>query len=210
MPRKRHRIVGIVMLLPFLAWAATAVFFLVRPAYEQAYEPLSVRSYPLLTVPAIASTTADWQETRYLRTILGEHLLVRTAEGWQHLHADTQQAFTFPDEEALRRLLTDAFQHNPLRYGELLHIEGNQATTSTGVDVQLYWDTLSISQQGRDTRLINQIYDIHYLRWTGIAWFDRVFGLLGLALLIYMTYSGARMAFARPTLSRRRTAAKAV
>jgi hypothetical protein len=34
--RQLHRLTGIILLLPFVAWASTAVFFLVRPAYEQA------------------------------------------------------------------------------------------------------------------------------------------------------------------------------
>jgi len=45
--RKLHKITGLILLLPFIAWSATAVFFLIRPAYEQAYERLAVREYPL-------------------------------------------------------------------------------------------------------------------------------------------------------------------
>jgi len=198
MRRKLHRTAGIIMLLPFIAWAATAVFFLVRPAYEQAYERLMIRHYPIETIPAITPSGDDWQETRYLRTALGDHLLVRTSAGWQHLHPDTHQVFEFPDPASLSTLLKDAFSNNPTRYGELTEVNGNQATTSTGVNIRVDWNSMHISQEGRDTRWINQVYDIHYLRWTGIRWFDQIFGLFGLFLLMFMTYSGARMAFGSP------------
>jgi hypothetical protein len=192
--RQLHRLTGIILLLPFVAWASTAVFFLVRPAYEQAYEQLRVNQLPITDIIMMVPDE-NWQEMRFFRTVLGDHLIVRENGGWQHLDGYTLDPWPQPGADDLRVLLQDAFTANPSRYGRVLSIENNTAKTDTGVDISINWDSLSFIQTGRDTRWINKVYDIHYLRWTGYRPFDRVLGLFGLFLLMYMTFSGARMAF---------------
>lgn len=194
--RKIHRLTGVLLLLPFIAWSTTAVFFLVRPAYEQAYEQLLVRQLPM-TEPVALHAAPEWQEMRVFRTVLGDHLLVREDGRWQHLNALTMEPWGLPDDAALTRLLEDAFVANKARYGRVTNLQNNMAVTNTGVRITINWDTLSLSQSGLDTEVINKIYDIHYLRWTGYRPFDDVFGVFGLMLLMYMTFSGARMAFGR-------------
>lgn len=195
-PHRKHRIVGITLLLPFVAWALTGIFFLVRPGYQQAYEQIPVRRYELA---ASLPTAIDpqWQELRYFRSILGDHLLAHTDGQWQHLNAVTGEPWPLPETEELRRFLEDAIGFNPERYGTIVHVERNQAQTDTGVAIEVHWDSAAIRQTGRDTRWIDRIYSLHYLQWTGIYLIDRVFGVGMLFLLIYMTISGARMAFAR-------------
>ena len=190
--RRRHRLVGLVLFLPFIAWSCTAVFFLVRPRYEQAYERLEVKQYPL-TESFAETPDPSWLELRTFRTVLGNHLLVRQGDRWQHLNLDSRQPWQRPDDSTLTRLLEDAFTANAQRYGSVRSIAGDSITTSTGVNIDMDWQTLSFQQQGRDTRWINRIYSIHYLQWTGIGWIDQTVGLSGLVLLIYMTYSGARL-----------------
>lgn len=193
---RQHRLIGIVLLLPFIAWSLTGVFFLVRPGFAEAYERVPVRQYSLPSAIPVP-LQPDWREVRYLRSVLGDHLVVQTDSGWQHLHAETGQAWPLPNEEDLARLLEDAFSSNPDRYGTVVAVNGSQARTDTGVNVEINWNTLAISQNGRDTRWIDRIYSIHYLEWTGLYWTDRILGLGGLTLLIYMTYTGALMTFAR-------------
>ncbi|MDY6983572.1 MAG: hypothetical protein SV422_10830, partial [Pseudomonadota bacterium] len=82
--REQHKLLGIVLLLPFIAWSATGLFFLVRPAYDQAYEQLAVKQYPL-EQPLTVVPQPDWREVRWLRSILGTHLLVRRDAGWVQL-----------------------------------------------------------------------------------------------------------------------------
>lgn len=193
---RRHRWTGILLLLPFLAWSLSGMVFLLQPGYEQAYEQLPLRLYGLAG-PLMIDTQPEWREVRYIRSTLGEHLLVRTPDGWQHLRADTGETWPLPGAEEIERLLEDAFSYNPQRYGNVVEVDDGRAMTDTGVELALNWSTLGISQRGRDSRLIDRIYSIHYLQWTGIALLDRVLGLAGLALLIYLTWSGARMAFPR-------------
>lgn len=195
-PRKIHRLVGITLLLPFVAWSTTAIFFLVRPAYNDAYEQLQVRQLPMQNIIQFVPDP-DWQEARFSRTVLGEHLLVRDSQGWQHLDAFALDPRPGPTGEELRLLVNDAISHNPERYGQVESMSGMDVVTDTGVDITVNWESLTMTQRGPDTRWIDLVYDIHYLRWTGFEVFDRIFGLFGLFLLMYMTYSGARMALGR-------------
>ena len=187
-PRTRsfHKVLGMIMLLPFIAWSASAAFFLVRPGYDEAYGRPTVQQYPAqrgYTIPV----NENWLETKYFNTVLGEHLIVRQLDGWRHLHADSLQEWVLPSPAQVSLLLEEAIAANSRRYGELISVEGNQATTDTGVELSLDWTTLSISQSGRDSRWIDRIYSIHYLQWTGIELIDNFLGLAGLFLLMTIT-----------------------
>jgi len=136
-----------------------------------------------------------WEQVRLFRSVLGRHLIVRENGQWRHLNADTLEPLPYPDQAALTRLLQDAFTMNPQRYGRVTAIDGATAVTDTGVEIAIDWDTLSFDQEGRDSRAIAKVYDIHYLEWTGYYYVDKVLGLSGLFLLIYMTWTGMQMSF---------------
>lgn len=191
--RRLHRLLGLVLLLPFVAWATTAIFFLVRPGYADAYAALDLATSNLPATIEVSSEP-EWREFRYASSPLGEHLLVRTRNGWQHLDGRTGAPFPPPGEADLRHLLETAIAANPDRYGQLTSIDGLSAQTSTDVEITVHWNNLTASQMGRDTRWINKVYDIHYLRWTGHAGFDQVFGVAGLILLLVLTWTGATLA----------------
>jgi len=200
---RRHYCTGIILLLPFLAWSMTGIFFLVRPGYEEAYERVPVRQYSLpqsLPVPI----QPHWKEVRYFRSVLGEHMIVRDQSGWHHLHAETGEVWPLPSGDELKTLLEDAFVFNPDRYGNVVSVDDNLVRTDTGVELSVNWPTLGISQNGRDSRWIDRIYSIHYLEWTGYYITDRILGLGGLALLIYMTYTGALMVIGKQSLRSRK------
>jgi uncharacterized iron-regulated membrane protein len=196
MIRRLHRIIGLVMLLPFVAWAATGLVFFTKPGYGAAYDPLAVRTYPLGD-PIAVTPDPSWREMRYARTILGVHLIVRTAEGWSQLDPATRQPLGEPAPADVRRLIADAFAVNPARYGQIASLDGRVATTDTGAVVTLDWNRLSLQQRGRDTDRIDRLYKIHYLQWTGEKTADRILGLTGLVLLLVLTGLGAKLAFRR-------------
>ena len=198
---QQHRWIGIVLLLPFIAWSLSAVFFLIRPGFSEAYEAIPIFQYDLPESIAL-EIDPDWREVRHFRSVLGHHLIVRGDDGWQHLEFESREPWPLPEAAVLQVLLEDAFQFNPARYGSISSVEGSRAFTDTGVVIDVSWPTLRISQSGRDTRWIDRIYSIHYLQWTGFWLSDRILGLGGLALLIYMTWTGYRMAF-RPQGVRR-------
>jgi hypothetical protein len=193
--RTLHRVVGLVMLLPFLGWAVTGAIFFIKPGYAGAYESLAVRTYPLDTSLAVDGN-ALWREARFVRTVLGDHLLVRKGRGdWQNLNPRTLDQRPAPTESQLRELVTDALSANPERYGHIVSVTGGVANTDTGVRVTLNWYRLTLSQRGVDTDRLDALYRIHYLQWTGIAAIDKVVGAVGLILILVLSGLGVRLFF---------------
>lgn len=184
--RALHRVLGIILLLPFFGWALTGLVFFIKPGYEGAYEVLSPKTYPLDGAVTINPDPA-WLEFRYLKTVLGEHLLVRTEAGWSHLNPSDGRPRDKPTEDEVRTLLKDAFSANPRRYGNVSRVSGDTASTDTGVEVAVDWKRLSLQQRGTDTDRIDLLYKVHYLQWTGVTVIDRVVGIVGIALVLVLT-----------------------
>jgi hypothetical protein len=181
------------MLLPFAGWAVTGIVFFTKPGYGAAYDALAVKTYPLER-PISVQPDPAWREVRYLRTILGPHLIVRTAGGWAQLNPTTLQPAPAPPDGDIRRIIADAFTANPDRYGHIVSLDGGVATTDTGAIITFDWKRLGLQQRGRDTDRIDLLYQVHYLQWTGQKTIDKMLGLAGLTLLIALTALGARLA----------------
>jgi uncharacterized iron-regulated membrane protein len=196
MVRKLHRVIGLVMLLPLVAWAATGAVFFTKPGYGAAYDALTIRTYPL-DGPITVRPDPAWREVRHLRTILGLHLLARTDKGGVHLDPITLQPAARPRDEDVKRLIADAFAVNPSRYGQIVSLDGETATTDTGAVITFDWNRLALQQRGRDTDRIDRLYKIHYLQWTGEKTVDKFLGLAGLVQLVALGGLGARLAFRR-------------
>lgn len=192
--RKWHRVLGLVMLLPLFGWAITGLVFFLKPGYEGAYELLQLKTYPL-EQPLTVTPQPTWLEFRSLKTILGYHLLVRNAQGWQQLDPVTLAVRAKPSEAEMGTLIQDAFTANPSRYGRIATINGATITTNTNVKVTLDWNRMSVQQRGPDTERIDGLYKVHYLQWTGIKWLDKLVGLVGLALLVGLSGLGVMLAF---------------
>lgn len=191
--RTLHKVIGLALLLPFMGWIITALIFYVKPGYAGAYESLRFKTYPLEGQFSMAADSA-WREFRYLKTVLGDHLLVRTSEGWKQLDPVTLLPRANPADVEIRMLLTDAFSSNPQRYGHVTTISNDSIATSTNILVLFDWNELSLYQRGPDTDRIDLLYRIHYLQWTGINTIDKILGPLGLALLLTLSILGVRLA----------------
>jgi hypothetical protein len=192
--RPLHRAIGVVLLLPFFGWAITGMVFFIKPGYSGAYESLSPKTYAMDKALSVMPDP-NWREFRYFRTVLGDHLIVRTDSGWLQLNPPDLRRRAIPAEAELRLLLKDAFSADPQRYGNISTIAGNTATTDTGVKVSIDWNSMSLQQRGPDTDRIDLLYKIHYLEWTGVKIVDRVLGLTGLILVMVLTTLGAWLAF---------------
>src|SRR4029453_16860352 len=110
--RRLHRILGLVMLLPFVGWAATGIVFSPKPGYGAAYDALAVKTYPL-EGPFTLQPDPAWREVRYLRTILGTHLIARTTSGWAQLNPVTGHPAAPPASDDVKRLIADPFPAPP-------------------------------------------------------------------------------------------------
>lgn len=191
MNRRFHRLLGLVLTLPFFAWCVTGIFFHLKPGYRTAYAMPRVKTYPLETLPT-ATPGPEWHRIQWVRTVLGLHLLVVDAGKNRHLDPVTGGDWS-PDETQIRRLLEDALAEDPLIGGRIVALDGLTATLDNHREVTLDWENLRLSQKGRDTRFINWMYEIHYLRWTGIRPLDKVLAPLGLVLVLVLLATGLRL-----------------
>jgi len=190
--RKLHKITGLILVLPMLAWTITGLIFFIKPGYQGAYEQLSIKTYPL-SASLVVTPKKEWREVRLIHSILGEHLLVKLDNKTVHLDPVSLAVKATPSEQELKKLLRDAFSRNSERYGDILSVNGLAVKTTTNVAVTLDWNTLRLSQSGQDTQLINQLYKIHYLQWSGQKTVDQFLGIFGLILLISLTLLGIRL-----------------
>lgn len=190
--RKVHKIIGLVLVLPMLGWVITGLIFFIKPGYQGAYEQLAFKTYPLeqsFSVPA----DSNWQEAKLVKTILGRHLLVKSNGKVEHLDPDTLLPKEYPVKAQYKTLLDDAILSNQSRYGDVINIDDNVALTSTGIEIKLNWNSFRLSQQGQDTKLINLLYQIHYLQWSPFKGLNQILGILGLLLLITLTGFGIKI-----------------
>ena len=194
--RKFHTIIGLTLLIPFLLWIVTAMVFYFKPGYANAYEFLQVKTYPL-NQPLAVVPDSGWTEIRYVRTILGSHLLAHTAEGWKNLDPTTGKPRPEPSKAELGTLLMDAFTANPSRYGQISSISHDTIRTSTNILIVLDWSRLGLEQRGPDTERIDLLYKIHYLQWTGNRALDKILGPVGLGLVLILSVVGVVLAFGK-------------
>jgi len=184
------------MLLPFITWAITGVFFFIKPGYSSAYEKLAITTYPVLSDIKLPINN-QWSEIRRLRSVIGEHLLVKEEGTWRHLTLPSMTIVKSPTQEDVQQLVADAIKHNSERYGEVKGINNLTVTTSTDVNVTLNWDNMTLRQRGPDTEFISMMYQIHYLKWTGIKALDNVLGIIGLALVVLLAFMGVLLSMKR-------------
>lgn len=192
LPRRIHRFLGWCLILPFFVWALTGLVFFTKPGYQAAFSALTVKTYPISKVVQIIPKP-EWQEIKLLQTVLGIHLMVKQSDSWQQLDLNDLTVRRQPSADALQLLIKDAIKADPERYGQDLRTTELGFVTDTGVQIQLDWASLSLSQQGKDTELINNLYKAHYLQWTGQKTLDQVLGVLGLILLMLTTVVGVRL-----------------
>lgn len=186
---KLHKTLGLVMVAPILLWAVTGFIFLSKPGYTAAYEQLSPRLHAF-DRPVQLSGSKNWAEIKLLKTVLGYHLFVVEEGVWRHLDPFTLAVKPQPTRAEVKALIQDATKVGSERYGSITSVVGNTAFTNTDVVITLDWDTLTLRQEGPDTRLIDTLYRIHYLQWLSYPALNKVLGFSGLVLLIALSLIG--------------------
>jgi len=189
------------MLLPFIAWAVTGVFFFFKPGYDKAYQPLTIKTYPTVRQVKFPEDN-NWLEVRQFKTVLGEHLLVNDSQSWQQLSIVDFTTLDTLTKQQITLLIEDAISEERQRYGNIISVNELVATTDTGVEITLAWPQMTLRQVGQDTQFINTMYNIHYLRWTGVESLDKVLGVIGLALVVILAVIGTVLTFKRRQVTR--------
>ena len=99
--KKFHKLAGMVLTIPMICWALTGIVFFVKPGYQQAYEQIFVKTYPITTKITI-TPEQNWQEIKIIQTILGQHLLVKENGVTKHLDPITHVIQTTPSAEDVK------------------------------------------------------------------------------------------------------------
>lgn len=192
-----HAYLGLTLVLPLFVWAVTGLVFLFRPGYQEAYEQLSLVQGGYST-PIEVTPQPNWQQLRFVHTVLGGHLLVSTTAG-EILHLDqaTLTPRPYPSASQLEQLVSAATDHNPQRYGDLVAVEQERdrfrITTTTDVELELDWQSLTLQQRGDDTRFLDRLYRMHYLQWSPAPKLNKLLITVALLGLLAMCYVGLRM-----------------
>ena len=179
------------MAIPIALWVITGLVILTKPGYKNAYEQLSPNLY-LLAQNIIIPKSTSWSEAKLIRTILGHHLLVISKGHPKNLDPLNLYQTQLPSRDQLLKLVNDSTSNNPQRYGKAISVSGHKVTTDTGVVISVDWNTMKFQQQGSDTRLINTLYKIHYLQWLPEPTANKIFGGLGLLLLLLLMILGIK------------------
>jgi hypothetical protein len=190
--KRIHRIIGLLLVLPVVGWTFTGIIFFIKPGYQAAYDQLAVKTYPL-DKSFIIPKSKEWTEVRLLKTILGYHLLVKTDHGFEHLDPISLQSKETPKGLALISLFDDSFSNKSDRYGHVISSDDFNVVTSKGIEISLNWQRLTLQQSGKDTKLINTLYKIHYLQWTPYKSINQYMGIIGLILLMTLTIFGLKI-----------------
>ena len=190
--RSFHKYLGLVMLVPLFGWASTGLVFVFKPGYEGAYEMLTLKTYPLQHAFSV-QPESDWDEVRIVRSVLGNHLLVKMQGTPLHLNPASLSPAPIPGSAELRLLFEDAIGSNTKRYGTVEQVQGTTARTSTGVSITMDWNSLELEQRGLDRKVIGLLYKLHYLEWTPWPQVNRVLGLVGLLCLVALSVFGLRI-----------------
>ncbi len=188
-----HRLAGLVLVVPLLVWIVTGLVFLIKPGYGDAYAQLEVKTYPMVLERKTIEIPDETLEMRAIRTIVGDHLLVRDDQGWQQWDPEKGVTIKFNEDEA-RLIVEDSISVDTQRYGQVTSQLGTEFETSTGVSLRFDGNRLSLYQRGKDTDLIDGLYRLHYLQWTGIAWIDRLLAVGCLTILLVLIVLGIRLA----------------
>lgn len=201
--RRLHRLLGLLLLLPLVAWTVTGLAFHLKPGWAGAYEQLhGFDEDPLdpsaLLPPAglpIAGVATAWELGS---TAVGPVYRVSRKDGPLLVHAATGTILSPLDRAAVEAIArqTSSRAAAPERYGDvkevLLSEHEGMVRFAGGAEVRVGRYDLSVAQRGPDTAWIDRLYELHYLRWSRIEAIDRVLAPLAIAAVWLLAFSGVR------------------
>lgn len=217
--RRYHRWLGLVLLLPLVAWVVTGLLFHVKHRYAEAYESLSV------PIPRVEWARADVSAADVITRGLAEPPIVLAphpsgALAWFGaragqpiaIDATTGETISPATDELAREWMRAAIaqSEHAARYG--VEIGSESATsrsartgvvdpalrvrTSGGKTVTVDRVTGEIRQTGDLNEFIDATYDVHYLKWTPWPAVNVGLVLFAIVLVLGLAGTGTRLLFA--------------
>lgn len=201
--RRLHRLLGLLLLLPLVAWTVTGLAFHLKPGWAGAYEQLhGFEDGPLdpsaLLPPAdlpVAGEGAAWELGL---TAVGPVYRVSREAGPLLVHAATGTILSPLDRAAVEAIARRASSRAAAsaRYGDvrevLLTDREGVVRFAGGAEVRVGRYDLSVAQRGPDTAWIDRLYELHYLQWSGIEAIDRALAPIAIVAVWLLAFTGAR------------------
>jgi hypothetical protein len=216
--RPLHRVLGLVLLIPFLLWTATGLMFLLKPGWTPAYEMLDAFQPTALDLGAVLPPAQMLRQagiegapTRIElgQTALGPMYRVRLWEGGTALADARSGRLQSPVSEVQAKVIAESAAARASareRYGAVLRArtvsDAVEVEFAGGAVVTVGRSDLSVTQRGPDTDWIDRLYRIHYLQWTGHKGFDRALAISAIAATWVLSIVGALL-FLRSSAQRR-------
>jgi hypothetical protein len=175
------------MALPFALWATTGLLFHLKPGWDRAYERLSIESQEptldaavLIDVMSILGNGAPATRVELFGSVLGPLYRISRAGGTSLVDGQNGSLISPLSRAEGLRLVDNAVARSPHRdaYGERIAVkfESKQLRVrfKGGRTVSLNRNSGELAQKGSDTDVIDWLYRIHYMQWTGQVWADRI------------------------------------
>lgn len=211
--RRLHRLLGVALVAPFLAWTATGLLFLVKPGWRGAYESLDafrdeafdpMGLAPFSIVSAKPGEPGAAVRVEMGTTGLGLVYRVHGSDGTRLVDARTGSVISPLDRDAATKVAVDATSRARAveRYGAVRESREDGDTIEVafegGAVVRVGRSDLSLAQSGADTSRIDLLYRLHYLQWTGVAAIDRPLALAAIGGTWILAALGLRLFRKRP------------
>lgn len=199
-----HRLLGLLLVLPLVTWTATGLVFLIKPGWAGAYETLRAFDdrpvdpgslVPIAELPIAVGNATGWELGS---TALGPVYRVAGQDGATIMDAATGEILSPLGRAAVEAIARHAAARAqaPARYGrveEILLTDGEGVVRfDGGAEVRVGRHDLSVTQRGPDTAWIDRLYELHYLRWTGIEAVDRTLAPIALVAVWLLAFTGIR------------------
>ncbi len=212
--RYLHRVLGLVLLIPFLLWTATGLMFLLKPGWTPAYEMLDAFLPTSLDLGAVLPPTEALRQAgveeapvrvELVQTALGPTYRVRFSAGASALVDARSGRLQSPLSEAQARAIAESAAAKATardRFGAVLRSrtvgDAVEVEFKGGAVVTVGRSDLSVSQRGPDTDRIDALYRVHYLQWTGHKTLDRALAIFAIAATWGLSIVGTVLFFSRP------------
>ena len=196
--KELHRVLGLLLLIPFLLWTATGLLFLLKPGWASAYEMLDAFDPSPLDLGAVlapgdalrqAGVAEPLQRLELGQTALGPLYRVRLREeggAARLIDARSGRIVSPLTEDQARAIAAGAASRANARerYGAVVESNGVEDAVDVrfagGAIVTVGRNDLNVSQRGLDTNRIDALYRIHYLQWTGHPSVDRALAIVAI------------------------------
>ncbi len=176
------------LVIPLVVWTVTGLLFHLKPGWSRAYDMLDPERPGMVHLDRL-TLPANVTHVEAFATAIGPLARVTTDKGDELYDLDSGTRRSPLSIDVAQALAVDAIKRSKFAasYGDCAKVTSTETSVklecSDGPTIEVGRNDARISQRGPDTDRIDWLYRIHYLQWTGMKTFDKIFALVGLGLV---------------------------